>query len=160
MLPLIICGVVPCEVSTAEVGRALLQRFTLAKLHGVEEFLGGQTEILFKTKAEVEEMLSDPGITVGEHNICFSYRGPREKVVRVSSQPMDASEVPKEMLRAVPGLATGVRYIRLDMAQPVAKFLGIRCYVVQCEYDGMLRVHHQCNGSGMQGRAVPTLRLV
>ncbi|KAH9359748.1 hypothetical protein HPB48_021307 [Haemaphysalis longicornis] len=52
------------------------------------------------------------------------------------------------MMRAVPGLATGVRYVRLDMVQPVPNFLGVGRYVVQCEYEGVLRVCRRCNGSG------------
>ncbi|KAH9361959.1 hypothetical protein HPB48_003632 [Haemaphysalis longicornis] len=161
--PIVFCGVVPRGVSTAEVGKALLQLFSLAEIHGVQDFLGGRTEILFKTPAAVEKMLADPSLTVGEHKLRFSYRGSREKVVRVSSYPMDTpddhlkcalsaygqvSEVRREMMRAVPGLATGVQYVRLDMAQPVPNFLGIGRYVVQCEYEGVLRVCRRCNGSG------------
>ncbi|KAH9372484.1 hypothetical protein HPB48_022414 [Haemaphysalis longicornis] len=153
--PLVFCGVVPRGVSTTEVGKALLQRFTLMELHGVQDFLGRRTEILFKTQAAVEKMLANPRLTVGEHKL--------QKAVRVSSYPMDASddhlkcalgayrqvsEVRREMRRAVPGLATGVRYVRLDMAQPVPNFLGIGRYVVQCEYEGVLRVCRRCNGSG------------
>lgn len=161
--PLVFYGVVPRGVSTAEIGKALLKRFTLAELHGVQDFQGGRTEILFKTRAAVDKMLSDPNISVGEHKLRFSYRGSLEKVVRVLSYPMDASddhlrcalsaygrvsEVRRETMRAVAGLATGVRCVRLDMAQPVPNFLGVGRHVVQCEYDGVLRVCRRCNASG------------
>lgn len=161
--PLVFCGVVPRGVTTAELGKALVKRFTLAELHGVQDFQAGRTEIMFKTMKAVEKMLADPTIVVGEHKCRFSYRGSMEKVVRVSSYPMDASddqlkctfsafgrvaEVRRETMRAVPGLATGVRYVRLEMTTPVPNFLGVGKHVVQCEYDGVLRVCRRCNAGG------------
>ncbi|KAH9378323.1 hypothetical protein HPB48_018876 [Haemaphysalis longicornis] len=159
------CGVRgPAGCTTAEVGRALLQRFTLAELHGVQDFLGGRTEILFKTRAAVQKMLVDPSLTVGEHKVCFSYRGSREKVVRVSSYPMDASNDHLKCALSTYGQVSEVAEgddegcarsgdgcaIRpgLDMVQPVPNFLGVGRYVVQCEYEGVLRVCRRCNGSG------------
>lgn len=161
--PLVFYSVVPRGVSTADVGKALLKRFTLADVHGVQDFQAGRTEILFKHMRAVEGMLADPTLRVGDHSIRFSYRGSREKTVRVISYPMDASdeqlksalsafgrviELRSETHRAVPGLRTGVRIARVEMAQPVPNFLGIGRHVVQCEYDGVLRVCRRCNEGG------------
>lgn len=96
---------------------------------------------MFKNMKAVEKMLSDPTIAVGEHKIRFTYRGSHKKVIRVSSYPMDPSddqlkcafsafgrvaEVRCETMRAVPGLPTGIRYVRLEMLQPGAQFFGDR----------------------------------
>lgn len=86
--PLLFCGIVPRGVSTAEVGKALLKRFTLADVHGVQDFQSGQTEILFKHMKAVEKTLSESTLRIGEHTVRFSYRGSHEKIVRVSSYLM------------------------------------------------------------------------
>lgn len=161
--PLVFYAVVPRGVSTAEVGKALLKRFTLHDVHGVQDFQSGRTEVLFKHMKAVERMLSEPTLRVGEHSIRFSYRGSREKTIRVISYPMDASdeqlksalsafgrvvELKRETHRAVPGLGTGVRIARIEMAEPVPNFLGIGRHVVQCEYEGVLRVCRRCDAGG------------
>lgn len=63
------------DVPTAELGKAFLKRFTLAELHGVQDFQTGRTEIMFKNLKAVEKMLSDSTIAVGEHKLRFNYRG-------------------------------------------------------------------------------------
>lgn len=67
--PLLFCGIVPRGVSTAEVGKALLKRFTLADVHGVQDFQSGQTEILFKHMKAVEKTLSESTLRIGEHTV-------------------------------------------------------------------------------------------
>lgn len=75
--------------------------------------------MVFKNMKAVEKMLSDPALRIGEHSVRFSYHGSREKIVRVSSCPIDISdnhlksafstfgcvtEVKSEMMKALPGL--------------------------------------------------------
>lgn len=40
------------------------------------------------------------------------------------------TEVRSKMMKAVPGLVTGVCFVQIVMAQPVPNFLGIGLYVV------------------------------
>lgn len=169
--PLTFFGRVPKGASNVDVCKALVKRFSLNDLKSVQDFGAGRFEITFKSKAAVDRFSADPALQVRDVEVRFEYRGVRVKLVRVFGYPADLPDqalvseleafgkvhgISEECVPGFPAVGTGNRRIRIEMARPVPNLLRVGERVVQCEYEGVVRLCRRCNLAGHHAAACDT----
>ncbi|XP_065311909.2 uncharacterized protein [Dermacentor albipictus] len=105
---------------------------------------------------------------VRDVEVRFEYRGVRVKLVRVFGYPADLPDqalvselevfgkvhgISEECVPGFPAVGTGNRRIRIEMARPVPNLLRVGERVVQCEYEGVVRLCRRCNLAGHHAAA-------
>lgn len=121
-------------------------------------------EVHFRSKQGVERLLAEPVLKLRDHvDVFFEYRGVRTREVRVFYYPLDLTEgyllsalgeygqvhaCSNERIRNHPGLLSGVKRVKLDMRRPVPNYLTVRGFVIQCEYEGVVRTCRRCGANG------------
>ncbi|KAH7951104.1 hypothetical protein HPB52_004735 [Rhipicephalus sanguineus] len=157
--PLTFYGRVPKGTTNVDICKELVKRFSPNELKCVQDFGAGRFEVTFATKAAVERFLDQSVVKVRNEEVKFEYRGVRVKTVRVLSYPADASDsallnglaaygkvlgVDYEHVPDFKTVLTGNRRVRLEMARPVPNLLPVGSRIVQCEYDGVVRLCRKC----------------
>ncbi|XP_037502557.1 uncharacterized protein LOC119376977 [Rhipicephalus sanguineus] len=109
--------------------------------------------------AAVERFLDQSVVKVRNAEVKFEYRGVRVKTVRVLGYPADASDsallnglaaygkvlgMDYEHVPEFKTVLTGNRRVRVEMARPVPNLLPVGSRIVQCEYDGVVRLCRRC----------------
>ncbi|KAH7983504.1 hypothetical protein HPB52_012379 [Rhipicephalus sanguineus] len=153
--PLTFYGRVPKGTTNVDICKELVKRFSPNELKCVQDFGAGRFEVTFANMAAVERFLAKSVVTVRNVEVKFEYRGVRVKTVRVLGYPADASDsallnglaaygkvlgVDYEHVPDFKSVLTGNRRVRIEMARPVPNLFPVGSRIVQCEYDGVVRL--------------------
>ncbi|KAH7939895.1 hypothetical protein HPB52_018877 [Rhipicephalus sanguineus] len=157
--PLTFYGRVPKGTTNVDICKELVKRFSPNELKCVQDFGAGRFEVTFATMAAVERFLDQSVVKVRNAEVKFEYRGVRVKTVRVLGYPADASDsallnglaaygkvlgMDYEHVPEFKTVLTGNRRVRVEMARPVPNLLPVGSRIVQCEYDGVVRLCRRC----------------
>ncbi|KAH7968495.1 hypothetical protein HPB52_009014 [Rhipicephalus sanguineus] len=157
--PLTFYGRVPKGTTNVDICKELVKRFSPSELKCVQDFGAGRFEVTFATMAAVERFLDQSVVKVRNAEVKFEYRGVRMKTVRVLGYPADASDsallnglaaygkvlgMDYEHVPEFKTVLTGNRRVRVEMARPVPNLLPVGSRIVQCEYDGVVRLCRRC----------------
>lgn len=161
--PRVFFGRVPKGVGTADICKEIVKRFTLSELKCVQDFGLGRFEVTFATEEACRRFLDDPVLVFRDAKIRFDYRGVRVKRVRVLGFPADGDdrvlqqllgtfgkvlELTHEHVPGFEGVLNGVRVVRLEMATAVPNLIQLRDLIIQCEYEGVVRICRRCHRTG------------